>query len=197
MNTNDQNEELEEEELIESLNTIYQEVEGDKKRLDALYRKGSLSDATALAGEVVQTLYPNLKDSLDVMRKIIGNHSEGILGLEDMVYQQNTKAIQILLTALVASGGIEPQTEREVLELIGNDEASPESFLTTADSTLLLTQLEAFERVLKEQSNGEPSTALKNLHTAMARIQEITEGTEEAPTTAIEPVETEGTEAEA
>lgn len=198
----DQNDGPDEEELIENLTVIQREIKGDKARLDTLYRKQALNEPGALSGELVQTLYPAVVDITEVITQLLTNHSEGLLGVEDAVYQQNTKAMQLLVTALVAKGALEQETATKVIEIIGNDDTTVESFLTSADSSLVLAQLQAYEQVLKEQANGEPSTPLKTLQQAIARVQEISEGTEEesdsdSESTEIETVETEGTEAEA
>lgn len=197
----DQNDGPDEEELIENLTVIQREIKGDKARLDTLYRKQALNEPGALAGELVQTLYPAVVDITEVITQLLTNHSEGLLGVEDAVYQQNTKAMQLLVTALVAKGALEQETATKVIEIIGNDDTTVESFLTSADSSLVLTQLQAYEQVLKEQANGEPSTPLKTLQQAIARVQEISEGTEDeepaTESTELETVETEGTEAEA
>ena len=160
-------EEFDAEAGLEQLVKIGEDLERDKRRYDALLRKGTLNTPSALASEVVQTLVPTMHDGFELTGQLLDAYQEGLFSLEDAVYQQNPRAMQALVELLCQKSIIDKADGDRVISLLTTQEV--ESVLSASDSAMIIEQLEHYRNI---HPTSMPES-LAALDATIARVKEI------------------------
>lgn len=175
--------EMDVDQVLEEYVKLSEETTDDKRRFDALLRKQTLNNASALAGEVVQTIVPTLGNALELSAQLFSAHQDSIFDLEEAVYQQNQKAVSALLDLLTNKSIINTVEHAKVLAMFAVQQT--DSILSAQDSAMILEQLENFQALM-----GESDPESEKLRATIERVKEISmadDGAdEEEPEAAIE-----------
>lgn len=191
---NDDVTELDEEQTLEHMTKISEDLGRDKKRFDAMQRKGTLNSVSVLAGELVQTVVPTLHDSFQLTVQLASLQQESVFALEDAVYQQTPRAMHALLELLTQKGIITQTDTDRVIALLATQQV--ESVLGKSDSDLILEQLNKYIKLLSDVGSPEETAPVQ---ATIDRVVQITAygDDEEGDEQDEETVETNGTAVEA
>jgi hypothetical protein len=167
--------------LLQALSTLCEEaLKRDIPRLQGLLKNGELKEPGLLASEMVQTVVAINADFMGLATRLILEHQQGIVELEDTTYQDFPRAVSILVGALRKKEILTEADAKSIGGLVGEG-SDQDSVLSAPDAEMLMSVLLSYQtlatQMASSKENEEEATkaqqSLEAINAAIARVTEI------------------------